>query len=697
MLRKLFLSISIIITIHSYLFPQSINREALVKRHNIKISQFDSLTSLSLGNGDFIFTADATGLQTFPEIYKNGLPLGTWTNWAWHSCPNVSGYNFHETLKDYNLHDRKISYSVPFHDSGRNQQAAEYFEKNPHRLPMGLVGFEWTKPDGSKVTASEIKNINQELHLWEGRLQSNFEVMNMPVNVTTYSHGEQSLIAVEVHSPLIRKGLLKIKFQFRYPGEQVSDSLKTAQHQSLMSGLGPNSAFVQRKIDSASYVLKIDWNGKGALIETNLHEYTLVPGSDQDKFSFSFLYSPEIKFNKLPDFITTNLSSKSSWGRYWQKGGIAEFSECTDPRAIELERRVILSQYIMKVYCSGSIPQELLGSTPYNNIQSDNNLWLASQFALWGKTELLEKNLVWYKNSLPQAIETAKRQGYNGARWPSLANPSGMEKPSQKSLTIWQQPNIIYLAELHYRLNPDRTILSKYHNQVSQTADFMASYTWFEKEKERFVLGPTLAATQKPIFSPEAMNPTFELAYWHWALSTAQLWEERLHLPRIEKWDTVLSKLSNPPITKGIYLLAENTKGTRASFEPIENQIILGAWSFIPKTKLIDSIVFKNTFNFILKKENYSKANEWGANLIAMTATRLGYYELAIETLLSDKGKFLKNGLYVSDKVNLSGNGSLLMAVAMMCAGFDGCKTENPGFPKNNQWNVKWEELAKLP
>jgi len=39
----------------------------------------------------------------------------------------------------------------------------------------------------------------------------------------------------------------------------------------------------------------------------------------------------------------------------------------------------------------------------------------------------------------------------------------------------------------------------------------------------------------------------------------------------------------------------------------------------------------------------------------------------------------------------------LLAAVAMMCAGYDGCKTINPGFPKNGKWKVRWEGLKKMP
>jgi protein-glucosylgalactosylhydroxylysine glucosidase len=33
----------------------------------------------------------------------------------------------------------------------------------------------------------------------------------------------------------------------------------------------------------------------------------------------------------------------------------------------------------------------------------------------------------------------------------------------------------------------------------------------------------------------------------------------------------------------------------------------------------------------------------------------------------------------------------------MMCAGYDGCETENPGIPKDGSWKVKWEGLSKMP
>jgi len=62
---------------------QAIDRQALVERHKIIITKVDALSPLSVGNGRFTFTADVTGLQTFPDAYQNGIPLTTMAEWGW--------------------------------------------------------------------------------------------------------------------------------------------------------------------------------------------------------------------------------------------------------------------------------------------------------------------------------------------------------------------------------------------------------------------------------------------------------------------------------------------------------------------------------------------------------------------------------------------------------------------------------------
>ncbi len=40
------------------------------------------------------------------------------------------------------------------------------------------------------------------------------------------------------------------------------------------------------------------------------------------------------------------------------------------------------------------------------------------------------------------------------------------------------------------------------------------------------------------------LNPAFEMAYWHFGLSIAQKWRERLGLQRHAEWDEILAKLA---------------------------------------------------------------------------------------------------------------------------------------------------------
>src|ERR1700743_390322 len=69
-------------------FAAPIDRHALVTRHNVELHQFDANNPLSVGNGEFAFTVDATGLQTFPEAFEKTTPLGTLSDWGWHTSPN---------------------------------------------------------------------------------------------------------------------------------------------------------------------------------------------------------------------------------------------------------------------------------------------------------------------------------------------------------------------------------------------------------------------------------------------------------------------------------------------------------------------------------------------------------------------------------------------------------------------------------
>ena len=159
--------------------PESpIDREALVNRHLVMNTACDTLGSLTVGNGGFAFTVDITGLQTFPGDYKNGIPLGTQSDWGWHSFPNDDGYRIEETLMGYEVHDKEVSYSVQVNDPPRRKEAVEYFRVNPHRLHLGIIGFEFRTTGGELITPVDIGDIDQVLDLWKGEIRSRFTVMD---------------------------------------------------------------------------------------------------------------------------------------------------------------------------------------------------------------------------------------------------------------------------------------------------------------------------------------------------------------------------------------------------------------------------------------------------------------------------------------------------------------------------------------
>jgi hypothetical protein len=300
------------------------------------------------------------------------------------------------------------------------------------------------------------------------------------------------------------------------------------------------------------------------------------------------------------------------------------------------------------------------------------------------------------------AEATARLQGYDGVRWPKMADPSGRDSPSSVGVfLIWQQPHPIYYAELCYRAHKDRETLERYRQIVFETAEFMASYPVWDADGQRCVLGPALIPAQESYGSTKArnLNPTFELAYWHWALGTAQAWRQRLGMEREPKWDRVIQGLPKPHIREGVYTGIETPPYTIYRDHPS----MVAALGFVPPTPLVDADTMRRTYDHVLENWDWPSTWGWDYPMLAMTAARLGQPAKAVDALFVDspKNRYLANGHnYQSLRLPLylPGNGGLLTAVAMMAGGWDGCPDRpTPGFPDNGQWKVRWEGLKRMP
>ena len=701
-----------------------IDREALLERNNPHVTAFDSLSSLSVGNGGFAVTVDATGLQTFPKEYSKGVPLGTQSDWGWHSFANPQNLQHSETMKDYFYHGHPEPYAIQFNEAGRQRDAANWYRVNPHRLHLGVVGLEL--PEGAGF--EDFTDIDQTLDLYNGRILSSYKLNGSPVSVETVCHPERDILSATVASSMPQA----INLRYAYPtGAHCDDACNWEVEEKHLTDLvvsEENRAVLKRTIDESVYYVLLQWEGEAELTEKAKHYFVLQSLQDTLRFSCEYRPHPDLPQGEGADsegvvstplpwegqgggsLSSSEISTAASayWNNFWKSGGMVDFSACTDPRAPELERRVVLSQYLMAIQAAGNTPPQETGLT-YNSWFGKFHLemiwWHQSHFPLWGHPELLDRTLAWYHHAAPMARKIAERQGWDGIRWMKMTDPDAVEAPSKTgSFLIWQQPHFIHLAELVYRATKDEAVLKNYYDLVQQTARFMYSFATYDSVSDRYILKGVIAA-QETLRASEDANPPLELSGWHYGLSTAQLWRERMGEARVAEWDTLLAKLS--PLPKDdegqIYLAAEGASDSYTNIRFIsDHPAVTGALGMYPESRLLDKETMNRTIDKIFEVWNWDETWGWDYPMLAMCAARVGEPEKAVDALLMKNrtNTCLVSGHNYQDKrlrLYLPGNGGLLTAMAVMCAGWDGCTEDTPGFPKDGTWNVKWEGLLPMP
>jgi len=678
-----------------------INRHELVSRHNVIIKSVDSLNSLTVGNGDFAYTVDITGLQTFPGYYVKGIPLGTFSNWCWHAYPNTSGYSNDQVVKYFRVGGREVGYYHDYSREGNTERAraSSYLRQNPHRLNMGMLGLRILDENGNRISKEDIGNPDQVLDLWKGEIRSNFEVDGIAVSVITLCHPERDMIAVQVSSDLLKEGRLALELRFPEadPGwKNVALWGDPDQHESKIINTDEEGTLLEHSQDSTLYLVNLKYSA-GTVEKTAAHTYTLITGEGNETISLTCEYlDPPGEISGDNDFGSVKVMAEQAWKEFWESGGAVDFSGCSDPRAPELERRVVLSRYLAQVQCSGSLPPQETGLTYnswYGKFHLEMHWWHAVHFALWNRPDVLEKQMEYYEQVRAPAEELAQFQGYAGARWPKMTDPRGITSPrTVGNYLIWEQPHYIYFAELLYSIASDKPpILNKYSDLVFETADFMASYPVYDTIRDRYVLGPALIPAQETFSAATTINPSFELTYWYWALNRAIDWKTRMEQPVPDLWRTVVARLSDLPVQDSLYLFTEDGTDSYTNERYIsDHPMVLGCLGVLPETDKVNRDIMQNTYEKVVERWNWPSTWGWDFPMVAMAAAELGRSEDAIKFLLLDvqKNTYLPNGHNYQDgrlTLYMPGNGGLLTAIARMCT--------KDQFPKDGNWNVAWENL----
>jgi hypothetical protein len=685
------------------------DRYRIVDRHAVHRTSADPMEPLSVGNGEFAFTVDITGLQTLPRFHAAGMRLGTQAQWAWHTAPNPHGFDFVDTFEEHTTADgRVVGYpttgeAVAGPRAQRGKEAAQWLRENPHRIDLGRIGF--VRGDGSALKLQELAGTSQRLDLWRGRIASRFSLDGSLVEVTTVCDPELDQLAVRVESSLLARGELAIGIQFPYAVGDWGDPCDWASadlHTTDVVVQGARADF-RRVLDADVHHASLTWSKGARLKQTGPHGFVLhADGIGVVEFTAGFAPGP--LGAATPSVADTFAAADMSWAEFWATGGMVDFSHSTDQRAPELERRVVLSRYLTAVHCGGSTPPQetgLVTNSWRGKFHLEMHWWHGAHFALWNHSAYLERSLGWYEQILPLAKETARRQGCAGARWPKQVGPDGRESPSDIGpFLLWQQPHPIYLAELLWRRSPTRRTAERLAPLVFESAAFMASYARWDQARGSFQLGPPLVSAQEKAFADrrDARNPAFELSYWRWGLLAAQAWRERLDRSRVPEWEAVARQLAPLPVRDGTYVELEHP-----ATDAVGHPTMVGALGFVPDTGLVDRSMMRDTLLRVLAGWDFDDTWGWDYPLLAMTACRLGEPELAVDALLlpTPKNTYLGNGHNTQRPgtlpLYLPGNGGLLYAVAMMAAGWDGGPdTHAPGFPAEG-WQVRSAGLSRAP
>ena len=730
---KTIINIAILCMLTPLLASAAIDRNAVVSRNNPVITKADTLASLSVGNGHFATTVDVTGLQSYPLDYKNGVPLCAMSDWGWHQYPNSKNLKPSESEKSFDFgHGHKEIYAVEYKkkEDGRHKEATEFLRVNPHRLNLGAIGLYLTDEKGKQISLYQLTDIRQEQKLFDGEILSSFVANRKKVEVTTGAHPSKDALYARIKSELLADKRATLRLRFPYPtgkhADDASDWTKPERHRSEIISQTDNHTIIKRTLDATTYYVLLQWEGKADIKKLASHDFELSSPDNTLAIAVEYLPGlPSISGSPRFSYDLYHIAATNFWRSWWNSGAIVDFSSCTDPRAKELERRVVLSQYLTQINCANNMPPQESGLT-YNTWFGRPHLemtwWHVVDFALWNRPEVVAQILKWYNDiAYPVARKIAERQGFKGIRWMKMTDPWAGEAPSNTgSFLIWQQPHYIYLAEEMYRANPSTETLREYGEQVEATAEFMADFVTFDAEQKRYILkGAT--AMQECMTKDISYNQPFELAYWSYGLSVAQKWRERQGKARVALWDDIIKNLSPLPEAGDIYTagIAIGAAKNHEAFDPFDapakkvetfadkcrndHPAVLGACGLLPYTSLYNMEKMKTTLDWVMKNWNWQTTWGWDYGMIAMTAARLGDPETALKALLIDtqKNTYLPSGhnFQTPDRLRiyLPGNGALLTAIAMMCAGWDGCDDKgNPGFPKNGKWDVKWEGLKRM-
>ncbi|MBQ3387649.1 MAG: hypothetical protein IJG60_00375 [Thermoguttaceae bacterium] len=699
---------------------ERLDREAIAARHSI-CSDSAEMT-VPLGNGEFCFNADGTGLQTFAG--------SAFDHRAWFAVPLPAGRTAEDVPPAGTFQQGRSTGPDPFPPG--KEDLFEWMTDSLH--PMNLVRVRFVHADGSGLASGEVTGVNRKLDLWTGLHRTGWMWQGEPVAVET-AVGDDASVAVRAVSPALGSGALAIAVDFPYPtsaGEKWAGDFDAGHlHRTELAAAGEGNITLVRRFGEHAcgnfdYSVNIAAAGDASIERIGPNTFLILADSDTLDLLLSFgnfapagraaadepdwtRFGPEQETPVSGSYYeTVQAESAVRWRSYWQSGGAIDLSESTDPRWFELERRIVLSQYHMKIAASGSYPPSEAGLLAVDQWRGRFHMemvwWHLAHWYLWGRESEAAKPICVYQRFKAQARDLASQLGMKGYQWQKCLGPEGRTAPwAGNQVLLWKEPHPIFFAELDYRARPQRETLEKWRDLVEGTADYIADYA-VKGDDGYFHLAPVMPPSEVGY----ASDTSFDLLYWQLGLRWAARWEERLGFDPDPVWLEIAGSMAPLPVgDDGLYLRSAEWPVRKAW----EHPDLIGAFGMMPPLAGEDAETARKTLRLVYDTWDWSRCWGWDFPLMAMAAARLGEPRLAVDSLLLDTGRnrYDERGVCLGGPCPyLPGNGGLLYAAAMMCAGWDetiegedknaetGVQTTAPGFPGNG-WKVRWEGLRAAP
>ena len=321
----------------------------------------------------------------------------------------------------FDTHGREVGYATGHPAKGQEKLRWAWLRENPHRLHLGphyrLHGVCYAK---TSVV------IEQTLDLWTGNctvsfasrtcrsMSSRSSILNVIACVYRWMANGPLAIAIEV--PIRFAG---------YHRRRIGN--RTDRHRTIEEG-----GQLRCELD-ADEVLGTCHHGRAIRLESrrvriaaSARRRTLEPRG-------RVLAAVDRGDSRSAGPRRARRATIGHWRGFWQSGAAIDFSGSRDPRAKELERRTVLSQYLTAIQSSelrcprkrpdspATVGTASIISKCTGGMLRISRCGIAANFssAAWvGITRFCRQR------------EKAKQQGYTGARWPKMTAPDGRGSPS---------------------------------------------------------------------------------------------------------------------------------------------------------------------------------------------------------------------------------------------------------------------------